>query len=725
MIFISEKVVKISRLALAGIALVTMSACGGGGGSPGVTNKGGGGNDTPTKPATAGTLTVSVIDSSSKAVTQVTSGQTVSVRAKFTDSSGNPLSNAIVKFSASDSTAIVFIPVSASALTDEDGVAILSLKSATLDTAGPLTLSATATSGAISGSGTINVNFGASSVTVDPLSFVTNPTVALAAFNTIGLNIPLKSSSQSLTSITGITINASSDCKGDDKADIALGSFSNGVLSATYTNRGCTRGTDKIVVSVGSSSQSISLAVDSSNIGTIQYIGADIGGASLVLRGTGGTGRKESTVLTFKVVDQSNNGISGVNVSFFATATTGGLTVLPAVATSDANGNVTTTVSSGTVPIPVKINAQANRNGKQVSGSSSQLTIATGLPTQKSMSISAESYNFNGLEVDGLENGITVRMADQYGNPVSDNTAVNFVAEGGAIDSSCVTTNGGCSVKFRSQQFKPSNGRVTILAYAQGVEDFVDTNGDGQFSCATPFTDSTKTQVVAIADYRPLVHFCPTGQGEPFTDLPDAFLDTGLPNADAGKVLTATQKLALGLLPNNNNSGTTFGGVYDSSKGDLPFPYNSALGYSPNGDGKWGVNFIRRSIEVVFSGSSKVNLEVSYDQGTTWNPYSAIASQVAGLRGTCSSSRFTIRISDVNGNPLPDSTTLASANPSNVTLKPISPDKVSLANGVGGTYHDVTVTPNIVCPAANATGIGFDIVVTTPKVAVSFPFTAQ
>jgi Bacterial Ig-like domain (group 1) len=693
MIFISEKVVKISRLALAGIALVTMSACGGGGGSPGVTNKGGGGNGTPngttTKPATAGTLTVSVLDSSSKAVTQVTSGQTVSLRAKFTDSSGNPLSNAIVKFSASDSTAVVFTPDSASALTGDDGVAVLSLKSASLETAGPLTLSATATSGAITGSGSINVNFGASSVTVEPLSFVTNQTVPLAAFNTIGLNIPLKSSSQSLTSITGITINASSDCKGDDKADIALGSFSNGVLSATYTNRGCTRGTDKIVVSVGSSSQSISLQVGSANIGTIRYVGADVDPAPLVLKGTGGTGRKESTVLTFKVVDQNNIGLSGVEVSFTADATTGGITLAPLKATSDASGNVTTTVSSGTIPLPVRISAIANRNNVTVSGQSNQLNIATGLPMQKFMSMSFNQYNFEGWGYDGKTITATVLMADQFGNPVSDNTAINFVAEGGSIQSSCLTKDGGCSVTLRSQEARPANGRVTVLAYAQGIEDFVDVDGDGKYT---------------------------SGSLDTFTDLPDPFLDVGTTTSlnsapDLGVIrslkttFSSDEILGLGLV-NVNNTGT-LDGIYSGSKGDKQFPYNAISGYSSVGDGKWGVNFIRRSAEVVFSGSFAT---LKTWNGTAFVEPSSFA--IPGLHGTgCSAQRVDFKIADENNNPMPYDTTLSVSGA--VKLVPASPavlpSKVLSTNAIGGTIHSVYIAPDPGCAAGS-----FNLNITTP-----------
>jgi hypothetical protein len=73
-----------------------------------------------------------------------------------------------------------------------------------------------------------------------------------------------------------------------------------------------------------------------------------------------------------------------------------------------------------------------------------------------------------------------VYSADHFSNSVPDGTAVNFIAEGAAVGNRCETKDGGCNVVFRSQNLRPDNGRVTLMAFAVGEEAFVDGDGSGQ-----------------------------------------------------------------------------------------------------------------------------------------------------------------------------------------------------------------------------------------------------
>ena len=73
-------------------------------------------------------------------------------------------------------------------------------------------------------------------------------------------------------------------------------------------------------------------------------------------------------------------------------------------------------------------------------------------------------------------------------NPVPDGTAVTLNAEGGQIGGACQTTTtpsdggGVCTVTFVSQDPRPADGRVTVIAFAIGEETFVDQNADGIFN---------------------------------------------------------------------------------------------------------------------------------------------------------------------------------------------------------------------------------------------------
>jgi hypothetical protein len=685
---------------LALVLALTLSACGGGGGNPGAVgstgstgNTGGTGSTGTTGNTSTPTpaVTLALVDGSGGAVSSLSGGQSATVKATVKGADGKPAANAIVQFSATTSGMVAFTPASGSALTDANGLAVVTVKPASISAAGAVGIVATSAVAGVTATATTNIAVGAAPLTVGTLAFSPAPSGSLPAFSTLSLNIPITSGGAPADSAPGLTM--TSLCVGDGTATLVPGTLANGVQVATYTNNGCLRGNDTITVSIGSSVQTIGVAVSSANIGAIQFSGTNMSGTSIVLKGSGGQGRSESAQVTFKVVDEHNNALPGVDVNFSATTYTGGLTVSPTRATTDASGSVSTMVSSGTIPTPVRVIAEATRNGVTISGLSDTLTISTGLPIQRSMSLSADKYNIEGADFDGTEAKLTIRLADQYGNPVSDNTAVNFVTEGGAVGSSsqggCTTTNGGCTVSLISQEFRPTNGRVTVLAYLQGIEDFVDSNGDGQYSC-TNFVDASGN---VPTTYRPLVDTCLSG-GEPFTDLGDAFLDTGSHASTSGV-----------------SQAGTLDGAYEPANGDLPFPYGHTT-YSSAGDGKWGLNYIRRSVEIVFSGSTATLIRQVCSNGSCrdWTAADGDASVLTGVAGTgCSAQQLTFRLIDRNNNPMPAGSTLTGS-ADKLSLDTIDPSAVPSTNLVGGTFHSVIVKPDSQCASGSVT-----LRVTTPK----------
>ncbi|MEX2366576.1 MAG: hypothetical protein WD601_08220, partial [Pseudohongiellaceae bacterium] len=180
------------------------------------------------------------------------------------------------------------------------------------------------------------------------------------------------------------------------------------------------------------------------------------------------------------------------------------------------------------------------------------MAIVTGQPDNDSFSLSASILNPGGYDFDGYTSELTIRAADAFNNPVPDGTTVIFTTEYGAVKGACDTVDGACTVTWNSQlprgpqssqtgrvlninelacdsnadgtadtdstgaTVDPGNpcptalvdpsdidfsgqiygGRTTILAYAQGEESFVDSNANGLYDA-----------------------------GEPFVDLPEAFLD--------------------------------------------------------------------------------------------------------------------------------------------------------------------------------------------------------
>lgn len=663
------------------IAAAVLSACGGGGGDPGTVPSASGGGGTGTSPttpvptpttpvATETKVTLAMVDGSGNAVTSLSGGQTATLKATVLTPAGKPASGAIVQFAAATADLVSLAPETGSALTDANGVAVVTIKPASYTASGATALSATAVVEGKTGTSGLNIAIGAAPLTVGTLSFATAPSNPLPAFSTVVLNIPVTSNNQPANVSTGLVL--TSDCVGAGSATLVPGPMSNGVQVATYTNNGCTLGTDRITASIGNSSQGITLAVGTANVGSIQFASGSLAGQSIVLKGSGGLGRAESTQLNFRVVDQQGRALAGVDVAFGLTTAIGGLAVSPTTATTDASGNVSVTVSSGTIPTPVRVLATASRNGRTITGQSDTLLVSTGLPIQRSMSISAEYYNIEGGDINGTEVGITARMADQYGNKVSDGAAVTFVTEGGAIGTSaqggCTTVEGQCSVKLVSQDYRPGDRRVTVLALAQGVENFSDLNGDGQYTC--PGKPDT---------YRPLAQACDNPAQVEFNAARD---DMGDPFLDAVRD----------------------GRPYNPVEGDKPFPFKGSS-YNAAGDGVWGANFLRSSIEIVFSGSYARITDVCVNSVCDTGIYNGGATfTVAGAAGAnCAPRQMAVRLMDDKSNPLPFDTAVSVVSANKVTVAGVSPATIPSTVQLGGTVHLFTVTPEANCAAGDFT----------------------
>lgn len=296
-----------------------------------------------------------------------------------------------------------------------------------------------------------------------------------------------------------IDVSFTSPCASQGRAAIepAIATTVDGKASATYTARGCA-GADEITAGAAANgatlNASVTLQTQAAPPASILFQSAVP--PQLGLKGTGGV-LTEQSVVTFKLTNASGDPAAGKTVTFALSTEVGGISLSTRQDTTDAQGLVSTTVSSGTVPTSVRVMATTTTEaGQELTAVSNALAITTGLPDNNSVSLSAETLNIEGWGFDNVTTEITVLLADRFNNPVPDDTAVTFTTEGGAIEASCLTVAGQCSVTFRSQAPRPGDGRVTILATAIGEESFIDSNGDGLYNA-----------------------------GESFVDLPEAFLD--------------------------------------------------------------------------------------------------------------------------------------------------------------------------------------------------------
>jgi hypothetical protein len=444
---------------------------------------------------------------------------------------------------------------------------------------------------------------GGNNLTMGAITLGANP---LSAYGTTGISVNVLNNDVLYS--TPVNVSFSSPCATAGKANLTPSTATiNGVATASYVDNACA-GSDIVTASITDGpSKSATLKINAPDSGAITFVSASP--STITLRGTGGAGSSEFSRVIFRVVDSAGNPIGGKTVSLALSTNVGGITLSTPTTISDANtGQVSVDVHAGVVGTPVRVTATTLTDaGTILSTQSNALVISTGFPDQDSTSLSVEKFNIEGRDFDGITTTLTMRLADHFNNPVPDGTAVFFTTEGGSITPSCTTTNGACSATLTSQNPRPDDGRVTVLAYAIGEESFNDLDGDG------------------LADLVP---------NEIVEDLPEAWLDT-----DHNGFRDPKEPF----IDFNNN------GIYDGPDGkfntnlcnETPDPLTPTRVSSPGSCGTQKTIHVRRDTEIVFSGSSAVV-----------SPGALTLSSCAAIDGK------TIAVTDIKANPLPAGTTI-------------------------------------------------------------------
>jgi hypothetical protein len=654
------------RLLAAATFLFTVTACGGGGG--------GGGNfyDPDGESSQTYFLAPVLLDSNGEVTTEVTSASpaTLKVTVRKNGKNGAAVPDVVV---TAETTAGLISPATGTALSNSAGVATFRVEAEDGKGAGTITVSADGPSGTVTNTLTFQIGnsglrlgyldsdglFIENEIGIEPGTLLASQAIAQLSLVILDENGDLVSSSESVTFSSGCI--ASGQAVLDPASPVVSG---DGKVSTSYRPSGCS-GNDQITASLeGSTAQAFgTVSVASAQANGFTFVSAVP--STIVLRGTGGgsADRVESSTVTFKVVDSNNSPIGGIKVDFSLTTEVGGLSLSPSSAVSSSEGLVSTNVRSGDIPTVVRVIATAaadDGSGQNVSSVSDVLTVTTGLPDQNSISLSVAGgfVVVDGMTVDGIEKTITVRMADKFNNPVPDGTAAVFTTEYGAIEPSCETVNGSCSVTWNSQAprfptltgteyiktiFSPGydcpnynvrsgpcpndlgytrGGRSTVLVTAVGEESFIDRNGNG------------------IMD---------EAEKDLFDNLPEAFLDNNEDNvfnpatatckgagADSAECIAGQEEIFVDF---NDN------GKYDTNNN--PAVYNGLL-CPLDGDGVWcsrSLLNVRDEVVLILSDPSEwyINLFQGSNpvNGTSW-------------RGGF----YTAAISDLFNNPPPEGSTI-------------------------------------------------------------------
>jgi len=318
--------------------------------------------------------------------------------------------------------------------------------------------------------------------------------VALTAASASPASVNAYGSSVVTVNVTGasssspVTVNFSSTCVSAGKAILSPASVTvtGPTASTTYQDNACA-GADRVSAAITGTSErrQVDLAVAAPVIQALEFVSASPAKICLA-----GSGCAQTAEIQFILKDQSDKPIANRDV-YFSLDNANVASLSAASNKTLATGIARVSVSAKAIPSPVRVRASVTLDdGSTLSIYSNVLAISAGPPTGNSISFSASAYNPDGWARDGTESDIRVQLNDRYGNPVPDGTAVNFVAEGASvIPAICTTVSAVCNVKFVTSNFRPANGRVTVVAYARGEENFVDANGDNQYTAGEAFTD--------------------------------------------------------------------------------------------------------------------------------------------------------------------------------------------------------------------------------------------
>jgi hypothetical protein len=499
--------------------------------------------------------------------TTVTAVAPSTARAVVLDTQGRPVEGAIVSFSTAAGLGVFSADT---ALTDAFGVASVQVFPQSSNASGADLVVAKATVGSALVQAAKGFTLTATAVTVT--SFTADIGAArLSPYGQTNLSVVLGG----VTPGTPVSLSVTSLCVSKVKATLtpATVTTTNGTASFTYKDNGCgaTDLSDSIQLSVaGGDTANLPISLTAPNVNSIAFVSASP--ETIYLKGSG---YAEASVVTFEVRDEAGQPLPAQVVQLELTTFAGGLTMdgstVMVEKPSDSNGRVSVRVNSGTVPTPVRVRATIKSN-TNVTTVSSSLAIAVGLPSQLNFSLSQETINIEGMDIDGTPNTYNIIASDRLANPVPEGTTVSFVSEGGTVEPALQTALIGglarVSARALSAEPRPADGRVTVLAYALGEESFLDVNGDNVFNA-----------------------------GEAFQDLGDVFLSRKyLANFDA----VLDQYISLSL------TGSAACAAIDATKDPLGLltGTRSIPSKAASCDGAWGRAYVRRAVETVYSTSA-------------------------------------------------------------------------------------------------------------------------
>lgn len=469
-------------LKFSAVALAVLLAGCGGGGSDGYYNTKGSTTGNALNPSTGEEVksvnisSIELIDRNGS-LTQAIAAEGVIAKVKVTDQSGKGISGALVTFTVTGG--VVLGSSNGAVLTNTSGEASISVKPENLNTNGAYQISAVADfDGAEASTPALNFSLQATNIMLVDL------TAASTQLESGGsTNITLKTQdANTKVNQNNVNVEFTAPCGKFEPATVV--SSNQGNVTTTYKAIGtdgklCT-GTQKISArGLNIQEVGIDVSIKALEANSLVYTSNKV---NLGIRksGSASSGQIEFTLYAngVPIADQDvliEKVQAPEDLSFVSFGNQNNKTIK-----SDSNGKVIVNLYPGDKPGPVEIRATLVSD-KNVSAVSKNVSVSIGRVTQDGLSLSVSKNSLQNV-IDGDTATITARMVDRTRNPVPDGTVISFVSEGGKVEPNCSTVQGVCSVTLTTQEPRPLDNRVTVLAYVEGDKSFTDLDGDNLYT---------------------------------------------------------------------------------------------------------------------------------------------------------------------------------------------------------------------------------------------------
>lgn len=358
-------------------------------------------------------------------------------------------------------------------------------------------------------SSTVNLKLGiGEGATFDPGKIQSADAIVKAGKSTkLTVNVVDSSKDNNLYSDQSSQVTFTSTCSVLGKAEFspATVTTTDGIATTTYIDKGCAEAnenvgtfTDKVIATLVSDSSATaitSFSVNPAEVGAVEFSSSTFD--LLALQGFATATKPTITETQFRVTDKYGNAIADRPIDFVLEGASGGAALLYTSSLTNQNGSASVRLKSGNRVASVRVKAivkQVDSDGNIIgeeTAISDPIAINTRLPTKDGFNLEATILNPHAYDVVGTEVEIKATLKDSNNVSVDDGTLVSFDTDNNGYfdEDTCTTEDGACKVIWRSSRSSGYDGDyiISILARAEGVAGFTDTNGNEMWDVGEPY----------------------------------------------------------------------------------------------------------------------------------------------------------------------------------------------------------------------------------------------